>query len=33
VKWRAESAAWRDLQNDFSDDILPWHYEQSPHGK
>jgi hypothetical protein len=26
-------AVWRDLENDFGDDILRRHYEQSPHGK
>lgn len=26
-------AVWRDLKNDFGDDLLKRHYEQSPHGK
>lgn len=26
-------AVWRDLENDFGDDLLKRHYEQSPHGK
>ena len=24
---------WRDLENDFGDDLLKRHYEQEPHGK
>jgi hypothetical protein len=24
---------WRDLQNDFGEDLLRQHYEQVPHGK
>jgi ribosome-binding factor A len=24
---------WRDLENDFGDDLLKRHYEQSPHPK
>lgn len=26
-------AVWRDLENDFGDDLLKRHYEQTPHGK
>jgi len=26
-------AVWRDLENDFGDDLLKRHYEQAPHGK
>jgi hypothetical protein len=26
-------AVWRDLENDFGDDLLQRHYEQTPHGK
>jgi hypothetical protein len=26
-------AAWRDFENDFGDDILKRHYEQTPHAK
>jgi hypothetical protein len=26
-------AVWRDLENDFGDDLLKRHYEQVPHGK
>ena len=26
-------AVWRDLKNDFGDDVLQRHYQQTPHGK
>jgi hypothetical protein len=26
-------AVWRDFENDFGDDVLKRHYEQTPHGK